>query len=369
MTRPICIVSGIYPPDSGGPAQFAYEFGNWLKSSGKSVSVISYTDHEQGFFSQSDVEISLISRTSSLLVRYVRFLRAVLRYKKLGYDFFAVGAFIEIFAAKILFRINYIAKVPGDIVWERARNKAETHLGISDFQASPFRVRYRIFRKLYSSSLRAATKVIVPSKGLYKLCESWGVQNQNLHLVYNSINVQKFDVNTNWVPKYDVLTVCRLTPWKGVAELIELCSELQFSLLIVGDGPERERLVNLAKAVGCEAVFLGNIPSELMPDIYKDAHVFVLNSDYEGLPHALVEARAAGCLSIAKAGTGSEEVIHHGEDGFLINSQLELKTFLQAAQRPNVLHTRFRELARVDALNRFSQDRNFPAILCLLEEV
>ncbi len=369
MTRPICIVSGIFPPDSGGPARFTYEFSNWLQGSGKEVSIISYTDHARVLLHQSRLEVCLISRTSPLILRYFRFLKAVHRYKKLGYNFFAVGAFIEIFLAKIFLGINYTAKVPGDIVWERARNKKETQLGIVKFQTSKKLFKYRIFRKLYSFSLRAATNVIVPSRGLLELCNYWGVQNKKINLVYNSIDNQEFDVVANSMPRYDVLTVCRLAPWKGVAELLTLASELQFSLLIAGDGPEREKLEHLAKSLNSKAVFLGNVSRDLMPFVYKDARVFVLNSEYEGLPHALIEARAAGCLTIAKAGTGSEEVIHHGVDGFLVNSHLELKTLLQGILRPDEDLTNYRVLAKEDTLARFNQDKNFPAILNVLEPV
>lgn len=369
MTRPICIISGIFPPDSGGPARFTYEFGNWLRDLGKDVSVISYTDQVKVSFHKSNPEICLIPRSSSLILRYFRFLKQVLRYKKLGYKFFAVGAFIEIFFAKLLFGISYVAKVPGDIVWERARNNKETHLSIVDFQTSRVSFKYRIFRKLYSFSLRVAAKVIVPSKGLFELCKRWDVQNQKLHLIYNSINNQEFDVIANTAPRYDVLTVCRLTPWKGVADLIALSSELHFSLIIAGDGPEREKLEELAGSLNSNVVFLGNVSKDLMPLIYKNARVFVLNSEYEGLPHALIEARAAGCLTIAKAGTGSEEVIHHGVDGFLFNSQLELKTLIHEILHPGRDTTNYRELAKMDTLARFNQDKNFPAILCLLESL
>lgn len=366
MAKKIAIVSGIYPPDSGGPAKFAYDFGNWLGLNGISVSVISYSDSKQDVMSQSGVDICLIPRTSSLLTRYVRFLKIILRYKKLGYDFFAVGAFIEIYLAKILFGIEYTAKVPGDIVWERARNKKQTELGIIEFQKVSVGVKNKIFRNLYTLSLKAATNVIVPSAGLMQLCKSWGLKSHSLHLVYNSVDVKVFSFQNVLLPQYDVLTVCRLTLWKGVSELIELCSQLKLSLLIAGDGPERANLEKLSKSLGSKVEFLGNVPNKLMPEVYNKARFFVLNSEYEGLPHVLIEARAAGCLSIARTGTGSEEVIHHGEDGFLINSRLEMSAILEGTNHPDEKLARMIDLARVDTLSRFSQDKNFPSILHLL---
>ena len=367
MARKIVIVSGIYPPDTGGPAKFAYDFGNWLRLNGINTVVISYSDFENFALSPSSIDLCLIPRTSSLLFRYIRFLRIIFRYKKLGYEFLAVGAFIEIYLAKILFGVNYTAKVPGDIVWERARNKKETQLSIADFQTSPIGVKSKAFRWVYSSSLKAATNVVVPSVGLSKLCKSWGVQEHNLHLIYNSVEFKQYSLKSQSIPQYDILTVCRLTPWKGVAELIELCAQLNLSLLIAGDGPERSNLEALSRSLGCRVEFLGNVPRALMSQVYSSARIFVLNSEYEGLPHALIEARAAGCLSIARAGTGSEEVICHGVDGFLVKSRVELKILLEELRSPNTNATECIEKAKEDTLTRFNLDKNFPQIKFLLD--
>jgi glycosyltransferase involved in cell wall biosynthesis len=367
MAKKITIVTGIFPPDLGGPAKFAHDFGTWLTFRGTHVSVISYSNIDHNDLNLSGVNVNLIPRSSSLLIRHARFIRMILHYKKLGHEFFAVGAFVEIYLAKILFGVNYTAKVPGDIVWERARNKQRTRLGISEFQNSTLGVKYRMFRWLYSSSLRSARKVIVPSKGLFDLCESWGVQKEKLNLVYNSIDVQQFASSAKRLPQYDVLTVCRLTPWKGVSDLIRICSDLKITLLVVGEGPERSHLESLAESLGCESVFLGNVPIEKMPDVYQSARVFVLNSEYEGLPHSLIEARAAGCLTIARAGTGSAEVIRHGIDGFLVDSQIELKTLLARFAKADWEIAKFIEMACVDTSKRFNRNNNFPAILSVLE--
>lgn len=367
MAKKITIVTGIFPPDSGGPAKFAHDFANWLTLKGISVGVITYSNSDLLELNPLGVNVRLIPRSSSLLVRYFRFIRMVFHCKRLDHEFFAVGAFLEIYLAKILFGVHYTAKVPGDIVWERARNNQETRLGISEFQGSTLRLKNRIFRWMYSSSLKSARKVIVPSKGLFDLCESWGVRKENLILIYNSIDVHRFASTANRLPQYEVLTVCRLTPWKGVADLIRICSELRISLLVVGEGPERLSLENLAESLGCKSVFLGNVPIENMPDVYHRARIFVLNSEYEGLPHALIEARAAGCLTIARAGTGSSEVIEHGIDGFLIGSQIELKELLASFANPNWEISRLVELASLDTAKRFNQNNNFPAILSVLE--
>jgi len=103
-----------------------------------------------------------------------------------------------------------------------------------------------------------------------------------------------------------VLTAARLTPWKGVNRLIAALPAWReavpgTNLVIVGDGPERANLERLAHEVGvAEAVtFVGQVPHEWMPLYLRAADVFVLYSGYEGLPHVVLEAMAAGVPVVA----------------------------------------------------------------------
>jgi glycosyltransferase involved in cell wall biosynthesis len=138
-------------------------------------------------------------------------------------------------------------------------------------------------------------------------------------------------------------------------------------MLVVGDGPERRNLESLGRSLACKVDFLGDIPAEMLPTIYQKAPIFILNSEYEGLPHALVEARMSGCISIARRGTGSEEVIHDGVDGFLVSSQSEMKTVLARLTNLDANFSSFKSLAREDSIKRFNQTKNFPSILSVLE--
>jgi len=63
---------------------------------------------------------------------------------------------------------------------------------------------------------------------------------------------------------------------------------------------------------------VGTVPKEQVPAYLRACDVFVLNSTYEGLPHVLLEAMAAGLPVIATAVGGSGEVVEHGINGLLI---------------------------------------------------
>jgi glycosyltransferase involved in cell wall biosynthesis len=274
----------------------------------------------------------------------------------------AVGAFLETYLSSRIYRFNYSVKVPGDIVWERARNNNMTDLGIAEFQLQKLNFKYRVFRKLYSSSLKKARMVIVPSRGLYNLCLQWGVPHEKLNLIYNSVElVESFRIPMDEC-EFDLVTICRLAPWKGVDELIQYSAKRNLRLVVAGDGPDRARLESLAKTSGAKVTFMGEISNQSVSQLFSKSRIFVLNSYYEGLPHALVEARVAGLVSVGRAGTGSEEVINDDIDGYLVRPDRPLDETLDLAIASVAKSKDFIQRARDDASSRFNKEINFNEI-------
>ena len=368
MFSKLMIISGIFPPDSGGPAKFASEFSEWSYRNGLDVVVISYVDENRTNSQNENMRLLGISRKSSLLVRYFKMIRVISKSTQREDRVIAVGAFLEIYIASIVKKIKYVAKVPGDIVWERASNNKATDLDINDYQKSKLPPKYRLFRFLFTRSLKRASLVIVPSNGLFQLCIQWGIPESRLRLIQNSVDLSKFSSLERKSFKYDVLTVCRLAPWKGVDELIEVCAIHKLTLAIAGDGPERANLERLSAKLGLDVNFFGDVPEDKVLDLLSSSKIFVLNSRYEGLPHALVEARAAGMISVARDGTGSAEVIQDRKDGFLVGQKLTLSEAVALSIREFDSSNRMGEIAAVDTRERFDRQRNFEKISHVLRE-
>ena len=363
MPTSILLLTGIFPPDSGGPSKFAMEFGVWASQKNLEVVVHTYSNSRDSEANACKMSIFRILRSHKLILRYSLMIRSIGRNRSKAFSILAVGAFLETYIASIIYRFSYSVKVPGDIVWERARNNKVTELDIAEFQLEKLNFKYRIFRKLYSNSLKRATKVIVPSQGLYDLCLQWGVKEEKLRLIYNSVEpVDSISVTTDQ-HEYDLVTVCRLVSWKGVDELIEYSAKRNFKLAVAGDGPDKERLQVLSKTLDAKVTFMGEISNQSVNQLLSKCRVFVLNSYYEGLPHALVEARVAGLVTVGRAGTGSEEVINDDIDGFLIRPDRPLDTTIDLAIGFSRKPTEFTERARLDSLYRFNKERNFNEIL------
>jgi glycosyltransferase involved in cell wall biosynthesis len=108
-----------------------------------------------------------------------------------------------------------------------------------------------------------------------------------------------------------VLYVGRLGVEKNVARLIDAVAltECEVRLRVVGDGPQRAELVRRAAQAGVGVEFTGPLYGEELTRAYEEADLFVLPSDGEGMPMAVLEAMAAGLPVLATDVPGSRELV------------------------------------------------------------
>lgn len=125
--------------------------------------------------------------------------------------------------------------------------------------------------------------------------------------------------------KKTVVSVGRLNMQKNQTMLIETFAELSnefadYTLTIWGEGPERANLEALINKLGMQnKIFLPGTSENVMEEIY-DEGMFVLCSDFEGMPNALMEAMALGlpCISTDCPCGGPRDLIKDGENGKLV---------------------------------------------------
>ena len=365
----ICLASGIYPPESGGPAKFTATFSKWVKeNSNIPVSVVTLTDGDSKSEIVDGIQIIKISRNQNLVLRYLKTAIAIRKNSSQKIHILANGLFLETALASLLGGRTYFTKIPGDIVWERARNSGRTSLDIESFQGSKLSFKYKIFRKAFSFSLKHSKKVVVPSTQLQDMALNWGTKPAKIHLIFNSISTSRFEFKPNANKKYDVLSVCRLVPWKGLDEVVRVCSQLSLSLAIAGSGPEMENLQKLANSLKANVEFLGEVSQAQLPELYKSSKFFVLNSNFEATSYSLLEARSCGVFAIANANTGSGEVISHMKDGILCGQETGMTVFdalKYAIENPNFCNSAI-SLARNVTVNKFEMEINFNKILELV---
>lgn len=128
---------------------------------------------------------------------------------------------------------------------------------------------------------------------------------------------------------HKILYVGKLIHYKGVDILIRAFnivlakSPKNCSLLVAGDGGERDELMNLVKRLDlCDHVtFSGGLPDELLPKCYQSSNLFILPSlasRREAFGIVLLEAMASGLPVITSDIPGPNEVVKNGETGLLV---------------------------------------------------
>ena len=122
-----------------------------------------------------------------------------------------------------------------------------------------------------------------------------------------------------------IVTAGRMTKQKNQALLLKAFSTIandynDVSIEIYGEGPEKENLLKFAQKLRLseKVNFCGYTCS--LGEKIKDASLFILSSDYEGMPNALMEAMALGlpCISTDCDGGGARFLIENGKNGLLV---------------------------------------------------
>ncbi len=322
----VLITSDIFPPDVGGPATYVPIIADELVQRGHKVTIVAYSlvdSHPKD--THYRFRLVRVSAAPPRWRRIPRTMRAIVTNSRQIDVIYANGLVTETVLANCVVRKPLLAKVVGDLAWERSRDKGWITDDFEAFQRERYSPRVEWMRWRRDFTFRRMHQIIVPSQYLRNvLIGSWGLPSERIGVVYNSFEASGFQVQPIQLGlpvEHTIVTVCRLTGWKGVKGLIEVLSDLpDTGLVVVGHGPLRDDLVAQARELSVrERVrFVGTVPKEQVPAYLKACDVFVLNSSYEGLPHVLLEAMAAGLPVIATHVGGVPEVIDHQVNGLLI---------------------------------------------------
>ncbi len=309
----VLLITGIFPPDIGGPANFIPLLAAKLTQDKFNVTIITLGES----FSKYELDgykVLRIRRKLPKLLRSIIAILAIFYFSKRSRYIFANGMHEEA-GVGIKFAGNKVAvaKIVGDPVWERARNLSRTKFDIEDFNRNLNGTGAFLERKLLVASLNQFSKVITPSSQLSRLVAQWGYSREIVTIPNGVKSIKK--QNTEKV--YDVVTVSRLVSWKNIDILIEASKTYHFSLLIVGDGPEENFLKHLAG--GSHLIeFYGRANEQQVLDLMQKSRIFALVSDYEGMSFALLQAMASRMPVIVSGAPGNAEIVDSSKNGLIV---------------------------------------------------
>lgn len=323
----LCLITGIFPPDIGGPATYVSRLAGSLHKQGHEVCVVTLGDDTQAL----PFPVWRVSRKFPLPVRLLLLFFILLWHGRSFFVWYINGLELPAILAGKLLRKRLVMKIVGDHAWERAMNQGLTTDSIDDFQQTRQLWRVEAHKWLRGWQARLADAVITPSRYLKSLVLGWGVSEERVQVIYNAVeelpqNLPSREVIRQrfGVAEHDqlILTVGRLVKWKGFAELIDAMVSFDETvhLLILGDGPEKNTLTEIAEQsrVAHRVIFGGTAERELVLAAMRAADVFVLNTRYEGFSHVLLEAMAVGTPIITTNVCGNPELVTHEQNGILV---------------------------------------------------
>lgn len=221
-----------------------------------------------------------------------------------------------------------------------------------------------------------ATELIVPTKKIYDLFKDKYKVKKNIHIVPTGIETSKFyrenfpirEVNKLkrylGIKRKDfcILTVSRIAQEKSIDRLITNHKKLiekypNFKLVIVGDGPDLDKLKELTKELKIEnnIIFTGKIALNNIPLYYMLGDIFVTASKTETQGLTVVEAMSASIPVVAVNDDSFKNSVIDDLNGYLFDSDEEYISYISKIYEDKELYDRLSKQARILS-NDFSSE-------------
>lgn len=177
--------------------------------------------------------------------------------------------------------------------------------------------------EILCAACNKADRIIAVSSALAQTLRSCGTVTP-IDAIVNGFIPRQVPKNNQRLP-LRMIQVGHLIPSKRVNITIQAFATLQkkhpeMELCVIGRGTLRQELEALCQSLGVsdQVHFLGQIPNDAVFQELCQSAFFVMASKPEGFGIVYLEAMAAGCITVGTQGEGIADVIHSGENGFLV---------------------------------------------------
>jgi glycosyltransferase involved in cell wall biosynthesis len=317
MKKKILIITGILPPDIGGPALFTENYCKWLKKKNYKVEILTLGDKK--FYKKNN--ITIINRNAFFLFRFIKTVIAIINRSKKYKIILVNGLHLETSFATFFSKSIFYFRVAGDKAWEFSKSKKITNLSFDEFQMKNnfFTLFLKFLRNL---SLRRSSAIIVPSKYLKKIVINWNL-NKKVYQINNSALIER-NRNTKIKKnkKFIITSVARLVDWKNLRECIDAVKYFKnIEYNIIGDGPLLNYFKNYIHINGLnnKIILHGKKNHKYISKIMHKSSVFLLISSYEGMSHVILDAMKLKIPLVISHIPPNKEVIKHNSEGLMVN--------------------------------------------------
>jgi glycosyltransferase involved in cell wall biosynthesis len=320
----VVLVSGIWPPDVGGPASHAPALAAALLEAGHEVEVVTTADAAPA---PRPYRVRWARRAQPAPFRHLAVVRQVVSAARHADRVYATTMVRRAALGAALARKPLVVKLVADEAFERERRAGRFDGSLEEFQRARGGLRRRLLRTSRTAALRRARRVLVPSTYLREIAVAWGVPAARLTVVPNpapelpTLPSRDEARATFGLEGPAVATAGRLTAQKSLDDALQAIARVPgVALLVLGDGPERAALEREASSLGISdrVRFLGAGTRDDVLTLFRAADAMLVTSAWENLPHTVLEALAVGTPVIATAVGGIPEVVDDGVNGLLV---------------------------------------------------
>ena len=317
----ILITVGIFPPDIGGPASFVPKISKYLINKGHNIKIICLSDKEHLDY-KDEFSVIRINRNLPIISRWFKTIVKIYNVSKKSDLIFVNGLGTEATIANLFSRKKVIRKIVGDPVWERVYNKKLINEPFDDFQENKHGLFISLQKIIRNWSINKSNLIITPSQHLKTFINKIGVDNKIL-VINNGVTIQETNNKVFQNRIIQLLVISRLVTQKNIDSIIKAVKVMEnegIILNIVGDGSEINNLKNLVENYELEEKvnFIGKIENAKLNEYLSNADIFVQASNYEGLPHSILEAINYEIPILSTEVGGCSVLLNKGERGYII---------------------------------------------------
>lgn len=314
---------GIFPPDIGGPATFVPKIAKYFQDElNYEIEILTLSDNKNSNIND-DFSVKRIDRNLPIIYRWLKTIFTIYKLGKNKDLIFVNGLGTEATIANIFLKKKIIRKIVGDPVWERAYSKAKISESFDEFQVKNYGFSISLQKKVRSFSIKKSDIVVTPSQHLKNFILNLGFKNK-IEIINNGVFIPEENTNIFTNDQINITIVSRLVSHKNIEKIIKAISDLNSPLInlnIIGDGPELNQLqkISLESNNKDNIIFHGKLNRDEINHIFLNSDIYIQASNYEGLPHSLLEAMSYGIPVLCTPVGECKEILGNEDRGYILD--------------------------------------------------
>ena len=319
----ILVTVGIFPPDIGGPATFVPKIAKYFQDElNYEIEILTLSDNKNSNIND-DFSVKRIDRNLPIIYRWLKTIFTIYKLGKNKDLIFVNGLGTEATIANIFLKKKIIRKIVGDPVWERTYSKAKISESFDEFQVKNYGFSISLQKKVRSFSIKKSDVVVTPSKHLKNFILNLGFKNK-IEIINNGVFIPEENTNIFTNDQINITIVSRLVSHKNIGKIIKAISDLNSPLInlnIIGDGPELNQLqkISLESNNKDNIIFHGKLNRDDINHIFLKSDIYIQASNYEGLPHSLLEAMSYGIPVLCTPVGECKEILGNEDRGYILD--------------------------------------------------